>query len=100
VQGGFMQKEQDWHELRPRYNSKNDAESWTLKVPEGTRFLINPGSIGQPRDCDWRAAFAVYDSEAEEVVFHRVPYDLTAAQGRILMAGLPEKLAARLREGR
>jgi len=67
---------------------------------EGTRHLINPGSVGQPRDHDWRAAFAIYDTEAAEIVFHRVPYDLTTAQGRILMADLPEKLALRLREGR
>jgi diadenosine tetraphosphatase ApaH/serine/threonine PP2A family protein phosphatase len=100
LQGGFAQRDQDWHELRPRYNTRNDAESWTLTIPENTRHLINPGSIGQPRDNDWRAAFAIYDTTAEEIVFHRVPYDLTAAQGRILMAGLPEKLAARLREGR
>jgi diadenosine tetraphosphatase ApaH/serine/threonine PP2A family protein phosphatase len=100
LQGGFMQKDQDWHELRPKYDTKNDAESWTLEIPEGTRHLINPGSIGQPRDNDWRAAFAIYDTDASTVVFHRVPYDLTAAQGRIQMAGLPEKLAARLREGR
>jgi predicted phosphodiesterase len=100
LQGGFMQKEQDWHELRPRYATSNDAESWTLDLPEGTRHLINPGSIGQPRDNDWRAGFAIYDSDAQRIVFHRVPYDLTAAQGRILMAGLPEKLASRLREGR
>ncbi|MBS1822604.1 MAG: metallophosphoesterase, partial [Acidobacteria bacterium] len=78
----------------------NDAETWTLAVAEGSRYLINPGSIGQPRDNDWRAGFAIYDTDADEVVFHRIPYDLTAAQGRILMAGLPEKLAARLREGR
>jgi diadenosine tetraphosphatase ApaH/serine/threonine PP2A family protein phosphatase len=100
LQGGFMQKDEDWHELRPRYNTRNEAESWTLTIAEGTRHLINPGSIGQPRDNDWRAAFAIYDTEAQEIVFHRVPYDLTAAQGRILMAGLPEKLALRLREGR
>jgi hypothetical protein len=42
----------------------------------------------------------MYDTEAREIIYHRVPYDLTAAQGRILMAGLPERLAARLREGR
>jgi predicted phosphodiesterase len=100
LQGGFAQSGPEWHELRPQYKTRNEAESWTLPIPEKTRHLINPGSIGQPRDCDWRAAFAVYDTEAREVVFHRVPYDLTAAQGRILMAGLPEKLAARLREGR
>jgi diadenosine tetraphosphatase ApaH/serine/threonine PP2A family protein phosphatase len=69
-------------------------------VPPGTRHLINPGSVGQPRDCDWRAAFAIYDNEACEIVYHRVPYHLNRAQGRILMARLPERLAARLREGR
>jgi predicted phosphodiesterase len=100
VQGGFSQKEHEWHELRPRYRSRNEADSWTLAIPPGTRNLINPGSVGQPRDADWRAAFAVYDSERCEVIYHRVPYDVTGAQGRILMARLPERLAARLREGR
>jgi diadenosine tetraphosphatase ApaH/serine/threonine PP2A family protein phosphatase len=100
VQGGFYQKEHDWHEVKPRYASKDDVQSWTLEMPPGTRHLINPGSIGQPRDCDWRAAYAIYDSEASAITYHRVPYDLIAAQGRILMAGLPERLAARLREGR
>ena len=100
IQGGFSQKDHEWHELRPRYRSRNDADSWTLSIPAGTRNLINPGSVGQPRDHDWRAAFAIYDSERGEVIYHRVPYDLAGAQGRILMARLPERLAARLREGR
>ena len=86
--------------LRPQYSTRNEPDSWTLAIAENTRHLINPGSVGQPRDCDWRAAFAIYDTTAQEIIFRRVPYDLTAAQGRILMAGLPEKLAARLREGR
>jgi len=86
--------------LRPQYESRNEADTWTLSIPSGTRHLINPGSVGQPRDYDWRAAFAIYDTDSDEVIYHRVPYDLTAAQGRILMAGLPERLAARLREGR
>jgi len=100
VQGGFSQKEHDWHELRPRYRSRKDDDTWTFAIPPGTRSLINPGSVGQPRDYDWRAAFAIYDSEAAEVTYHRVPYDLRRAQSRILMARLPERLAARLREGR
>jgi predicted phosphodiesterase len=100
IQGGFSQKEHDWHELRPRYHSHNDADTWTMPILAGTRNLINPGSVGQPRDCDWRAAFAIYDSEQREVIYHRVPYDLRRAQSRILMARLPERLAARLREGR
>lgn len=100
VQGGFSQMHHDWHEIRPHYGRTNQAETWTLPIPAGTRNLINPGSVGQPRDNDWRAAFAVYDSEAAEVIYHRVPYDVTSAQGRILIARLPERLAARLREGR
>jgi predicted phosphodiesterase len=105
VQGGFSQKDHDWYELRPSYRTRNEADIWTIRIPAGTRHLINPGSVGQPRDGDWRAAFAIYDNEAgdsgaAEIVYHRVPYDLASAQGRILMAGLPERLAARLREGR
>lgn len=100
LQGGFSQKEHDWQEIKPQYTTRNEAEFLVMPLPSGTRHLINPGSVGQPRDCDWRAAFAIYDSESSEIIYHRVPYDLTAAQGRILMAGLPERLAARLREGR
>lgn len=100
VQGGFAQSGSEWHEIRPVYRSRNEAATWTISLETGSRHLINPGSIGQPRDHDWRAAFAIYDSDAAEVTYHRVPYDLTASQGRILMAGLPERLAARLREGR
>jgi diadenosine tetraphosphatase ApaH/serine/threonine PP2A family protein phosphatase len=100
VQGGFSQKEQDWYELRPRYSTRDQAGVWVLPIPAGNRHLINPGSVGQPRDFDWRAGFAIYDTETAEVAYHRVPYDLAAAQGRIRRAGLPERLAARLREGR
>jgi predicted phosphodiesterase len=77
-----------------------EAQSHRLPITAGTRYLINPGSVGQPRDYDWRAAFAIYDSVAGSIVFHRVPYDLASSQDRILRAKLPERLAARLREGR
>lgn len=100
VQGGFASVGPEWREIRPAYQSRNEAESWTIKLPEGARYLVNPGAVGQPRDFDWRAAFALYDSQTGEITFRRVPYDLTASQGRILMAGLPERLALRLREGR
>ena len=100
IQGGFAQNGHEWNEVRPRYRTSNEPESWTLSLPEGTRHLVNPGSVGQPRDCDWRACYAIYDLETATIVFHRVPYDLTSSQGRILMAGLPERLAERLREGR
>jgi diadenosine tetraphosphatase ApaH/serine/threonine PP2A family protein phosphatase len=100
IQGGFSQKGHEWQEIRIRPRSDKGVDAWTMPIPPGTRNLINPGSVGQPRDHDWRAAFAIYDSEANEVTYHRVPYDLIAAQGKILMAGLPDRLAARLREGR
>ncbi len=100
IQGGFAQKDHDWQEVRPRYTSREGSVSWTLAIAPGMRYLINPGAVGQPRDFDWRAAFAIYDSTAREVVYHRVPYDVAAVQQRVLKAGLPKRLAARLREGR
>jgi predicted phosphodiesterase len=104
IQGGFSQRGHEWHDLRPafpnRNESRNEPVEWTLPLEPGTRQLINPGSVGQPRDHDWRAAFAFYDSDLVAITFHRIPYDVLGAQGRILMAQLPERLAARLREGR
>jgi predicted phosphodiesterase len=104
VQGGFARAGREWHEIRPRYGGRGEAETWTLQIRPGTRqlvrHLINPGSVGQPRDHDWRAAFAVYDSERCVVEYRRVAYDVRSAQARILAAGLPERLAERLREGR
>ena len=100
VQCGFAQKDHDWYELRPRYPSRTGSQMWRLPIAAEVRYLINPGAVGQPRDFDWRAAFAIYDSEAREVVYHRVPYDVARAQTRIRKAKLPERLAARLREGR
>ena len=67
--------------------------------PEGT-YLINPGSIGQPRDGDPRAGFALYDTDETLVTFYRMPYDIAGAQKRILDAGLPPRLAERLADGR
>jgi predicted phosphodiesterase len=100
VQGGFSRTGNEWREIRPSYRTRNERGMLTMPVVAGTRLLVNPGSVGQPRDFDWRAAFAMYDSDAATVEYHRVPYDLTTSQGRILMAGLPERLAVRLREGR
>ncbi|MGH9477250.1 MAG: metallophosphoesterase family protein [Terriglobales bacterium] len=71
-----------------------------LQLRLDARYLINPGSVGQPRDGDWRAAFALYEPEEQRVVFCRVPYDLKRAQMRILEAGLPPRLAQRLAVGR
>lgn len=67
---------------------------------EGRRAIGNPGSVGQPRDEDPRAAFMVYDSEADTVSIHRTEYDIDDAAKRIIDAGLPPILADRLRVGR
>ncbi|HSI30402.1 MAG TPA: metallophosphoesterase family protein [Miltoncostaeaceae bacterium] len=70
-----------------------------LDVSEG-RWLVNPGSVGQPRDHDARAAWALLDLDARTVTFRRTPYDVAGAQNAILRAGLPALLATRLSEGR
>lgn len=100
LQGGFVRTEDGWFEFAPEYGSRTEADYFDVAIERGARYLLNPGSVGQPRDGDWRAAFAVYDEAAELVRFHRVPYDLERAQRAILEAGLPDRLALRLAEGR
>jgi diadenosine tetraphosphatase ApaH/serine/threonine PP2A family protein phosphatase len=100
VQGIFLQTEQEWAEERPQYANGEDAVQLTLELSPQTRALINPGSVGQPRDGDWRAAFAIYEDKDDRITFRRVPYDVSGAQKAIREAGLPERLAARLSVGR
>jgi diadenosine tetraphosphatase ApaH/serine/threonine PP2A family protein phosphatase len=71
-----------------------------IHIEPDRRYLINPGSVGQPRDGDARAAFATFDSEIMDVVLYRVPYDVGTAQSKIADAGLPEGLARRLALGK
>ena len=71
-----------------------------LKIDPATRYLLNPGSTGQPRDGDPRAGFAIADLVHNAVEFWRVPYGIEAVQRRMLHAGLPEPLALRLAFGR
>lgn len=72
-------------------------ESFVLS-PE-TRYIVNVGSVGQPRDQDPRAAFTLYDTETQEVKIIRVSYDVETAQTKIRKAGLPPSLADRLAAG-
>ena len=76
------------------------APSFKFKLKEGVRYLINPGSIGQPRDGNPLASFALYDSETRVITIHRIPYRVRTAQQKILKAGLPRPLADRLAIGR
>jgi len=63
-------------------------------------YLINPGSVGQPRDHDPRAAYAIWDDTGRLLTYRRVEYDIESAQRRIVDAGLPQSLATRLAVGR
>ena len=71
----------------------------TLDLDPERRYLLNPGSIGQPRDRDPRAAYMTYDSARGRVRWHRLDYPVARAQERILKAGLPRLLADRLALG-
>jgi diadenosine tetraphosphatase ApaH/serine/threonine PP2A family protein phosphatase len=70
-----------------------------VRLDPACRYLINPGSVGQPRDEDPRAAFALFDDGAGTITFHRAAYPIERAQERILAAGIPPLLAERLARG-
>ena len=100
VQGLFSLRSGFCENIYPEYPSIAKQEAWQFQLEADAIYMINPGSVGQPRDGDWRAAFAVYDSEKRAVIFYRVPYDLRSAQERIFSANLPPRLATRLAAGR
>jgi predicted phosphodiesterase len=86
--------------LVPNYQSRKGKQEFQIHLTDNATYMINPGSVGQPRDNDPRAAFMLYDSGEKAITFYRVPYDIAAAQKKILTSGLPERLAERLAEGR
>ena len=100
LQGGFFANGSSADGFRPEYRTVGQPESVALQLKPDTRYMINPGSVGQPRDGDWRAAFALFDSNEQVVHFHRTPYNLKSAQDRIFAAKLPPRLATRLASGR
>jgi len=71
-----------------------------IEIEEGNRYIINVGSVGQPRDMDPRATYALYDTERRTVEIKRVEYDVHAARDKIVQAGLPHFLGDRLLVGR
>ena len=97
VQGGFI-----WNQSRVETILRTPArsDSQAIAIDPGCAYMINPGSTGQPRDGDARAAYAIYDTGAGEVTYYRVNYDVAAAQKKIHAAGLPAILADRLAVGR
>ena len=76
------------------------ADDTLVQIEGGLNYLVNVGSVGQPRDGDPRAAFGIYDSSGPSVLIRRVDYPVQNAQRRILDAGLPASLANRLGIGR
>lgn len=97
-QGGFSLRDSTLEviQLRPSPGTSFAA----LHIEASTRYLLNPGSVGQPRDGDPRAAFAVADLDHQVVEFWRVPYEVEAVQQRMEHAKLPEPLILRLAFGR
>jgi predicted phosphodiesterase len=100
LQGSFTLNGDHIDGVHPAYRTVGQVERSEFPLKKGLRYLVNPGSVGQPRDGDWRAGFAVFDSDAGIVAFYRVPYNLKSAQDRILAADLPQRLATRLAAGR
>ena len=99
LQGGFLLTA----DLRVRHIQappRSNDEPASFALEPDTRYLINPGSVGQPRDGDWRAAFAIFDSDERRVDYYRTPYNLELTQRKMHQEGLPEPLIRRLEVGR
>ena len=90
IQGGF---------LVTRAGSRRIVPPGTLELEPDHYYLLNPGAVGQPRDGDPRAAYALYFPEQRMIEYRRAAYDVASAAAKIRAAGLPEHLAARLFEG-
>jgi predicted phosphodiesterase len=78
----------------------HEVAAESVVIEPGSKYFINAGSVGQPRDGDWRSCYAIYDIESRLIVFRRIEYDLAKTQKKILDAGLPPMLAERLADGR
>lgn len=83
-----------------KYSRVEEVAADSVTIEPEARYFINVGSVGQPRDGDWRACYAIYDVSQNLIVFRRVEYDIVTTQRKILEAGLPAMLAERIREGR
>ena len=90
----------DINEANPEADDDfNIADELTVPLEKGHKYLFNIGSIGQPRNHDNRASFAVLDTDRKTVSRYCLPYDIAATQERIRAVGLPERLANRLIAG-
>ena len=96
IQGGFLLVRQGILRI-PKTPPHHTSQ--TLEFENDVRYLINPGSVGQPRDGDPRAAYILYDSSERMLTYRRVPYDVEGAKSRIRNEKLPDVLANRLSAG-
>jgi predicted phosphodiesterase len=96
LQGGFLCHRNGVKRLR---TVDDDASSRSYDLDDNAVYLINAGSVGQPRDGDPRAAYTIYEPGSRLATLYRVEYDIAAAQRKIIKAGLPEMLALRLEAG-
>ena len=97
-QGGFAYQDSQLEVLQ--LHPKDTETHFALRLETQKRYLLNPGSIGQPRDGDPRASFAIADRDNSVIEFWRVPYEISKVQERMRAARLPEPLAYRLSLGR
>ncbi len=81
-------------------NFMKGKRSFTFHAPEKKMWMVNVGSVGQPRDGDPRACYLVYDTKRETITFYKIEYDIEKAADKIIKAGLPEVYARRLKSGR
>ena len=99
VQGGFMVSPEGRYQSI-ECKSEEDGLTKTLPLEAKGQYLINPGSVGQPRDRNWRAAFAILDAEKHQVEYYRTAYDMPKTQEKMRKASLPDPLVRRLELGR
>jgi len=83
-----------------KHNGIQSGSYSKIKVGLGRKYFINCGSVGQSRDGDPRSAYVIYDLEQNTIELRRIPYDFRITQQKILDAGLPGRVAARLAVGR
>ncbi|MCK4274856.1 MAG: metallophosphoesterase family protein [Dehalococcoidales bacterium] len=95
------------HTHVPAAFREEEGECLSVKFSPGigmvlgkSRMIINPGGVGQPRDGDPRASYAIYDDEGRILRLYRIPYDISATQDKMMQAGLPVHLITRLEAGR
>ena len=92
------------HSHMPLFFEFKDAHCYLSRLPDlvtpgESRFILNPGGVGQPRDHDPKASFVIYDTESNSLKHYRVVYDISTTQEKMLRFGLPQSLASRLSYG-